>query len=63
MKNGAVQNTVIEIFEELNFYEKCLTALQMPLNRANTSKPEKYTSCFFENLENFERFESNLESN
>ena len=46
MKNGAVQNTVIETFEELNFYEKCLTALQMPLNRANTSKPEKYTFWF-----------------
>ena len=46
MKNGAVQNAVIETFEELNFYEKCLTALQMPLNRANTSKPEKYTFWF-----------------
>ena len=46
MKNGAVQNTVIETFEELNLYEKCLTALQMPLNRANTSKSEKYTFWF-----------------
>ena len=41
MKNGGVQNTVIETFEELKFYGKCIMALQMPLNRANTSKPEK----------------------
>ena len=43
MKNVAVQNTVIETFEELKFYsmENVLWLCKMPLNHANTSKPEK----------------------
>ena len=62
MKNGAVQNTVIETFEELKFYRKCLMALQMPKS-CEYFKTRKIDLLVFENLENFEQFESKLESN
>ena len=63
MKNGAVQNTVIETFEELKFYGKCLMAVQNASKSCEYFKTRKIDLLVFENLENFEQFESKLESN
>ena len=63
MKNGGVQNTVIETFEELKFYGKCLMAVQNASKLCEYFKTRKIDLLVFENLENFEQFESKLESN
>ena len=63
MKNGAVQNSVIETFEELKFYGKCLMALQNAFKSCECFKSTKMNLLFFKNLQNFEQFESKLESN
>ena len=63
MKNGGVQNTVIEKFEELKFYGKCLMAVQNASKSCEYFKTRKIDLLVFENLENFEQFESKLESN
>ena len=63
MKNGGVQNTVIETFEELKFYGKCLMAVQNASKLCEYFKTRKIDLLVFENLGNFEQFESKLESN
>ena len=60
MKNGGVQNTVIE---ELKFYGKCLMTVQNASKSCEYFKTRKIYLLVFENLENFEQFESKLESN
>ena len=63
MKNGGVQNNVIETFGELKFYGECLMAVQNASKSCEYCKTRKIDLLVFENLENFEQFESKLESN
>ena len=54
---------MIETFEELKFYGKCLMAVQNASKSFEYFKTRKIDLLVFENLENFEQFESKLESN
>ena len=54
---------MIETFEELKFYGNWLMAVQNASKSCEYFKTRKIDLLVFENLENFEQFESKLESN